>query len=102
MTDNEFSVGPDWPLELTRDPVVRRNGGFCAHPSLGLEGSELSWAGQGLVDTGSLPSLQVLANTEDVAHGGTAPLILQPHSCLQVSDTWGGAWGLGEGKHWKL
>lgn len=40
--------------------MVRRGGGFHAHPSFGLEGSELSWVGQGLVDKGSLSSLQVL------------------------------------------
>lgn len=67
--------------------MVRRNGGFHAHPSLGLEGSELSWAGQGLVDTRSLLSLQVFEQHRGCGRGEQAPLAFQPHSCLQVSDT---------------
>lgn len=63
MTDNEFSVGLDWPLELTRDPAVRRNGGLNAHPG-SLKASELNRAGPGrvgpgLVETECLPSLLV-------------------------------------------
>lgn len=32
VADIEFSVGPEWPLELPRDSMVRRNGGLRAHP----------------------------------------------------------------------
>lgn len=62
MTDNEFSVGLDWPLELTRD---RGEEGWGTHCSPGsLKGSELNragpgWARLGLVETVCLPSLLV-------------------------------------------
>lgn len=63
-------MGPDWPLELTRDhPVVRRNGGFHAHPSLGLEGSELSWAGRAWWTREAYSACRCSSNTEDVVVG---------------------------------
>lgn len=46
-----------------------------AHSSLGLEGSKLSWAGQGWArwTLGAYPACQWLANTEDAAHAGAGP-----------------------------
>lgn len=62
-------MGPDWPLELTKDPAVKRNGGLDAHPGVGLEGSELSWTGQGLWTQEAYLAAAV-GPTQDVAHGG--------------------------------
>lgn len=90
MTDNEFSVGLDWPLELTRDPAVRRNGGLNAHRG-SLKGCELNRAGpdrarRGLVETVCLPSLLVFWPTLRLWFmGEQASLAFQIQSCLQVS-----------------
>lgn len=67
-------MGPDCPLELTRDhPVVRRNGGVHAHPGLGLEGSELSWWSRAWWTQEAYSARRCLTHTEDVTHGGTGP-----------------------------
>lgn len=49
--------------------------GLYAHPSLGLEGSELSWAGQGWAwwTQEAYPACWCSANTEDVARRGAGP-----------------------------
>lgn len=71
MTDKEFPVGPGWPLELPRDPAVKRNGGLDAHPGVGLEGAELSWAGQGWAWRTQEAYLAAgVGPAQDVAHGG--------------------------------
>ena len=78
------------------------NWGLEAHPSLGLEGSVLSWAGQGWAcwTEEAYPACQCLANTENVAHGGAGPLALfHPRSCPHVCGTHG---GLGPGQTLKL
>lgn len=111
MTDNEFSVGLDWALELTRDPVVRRNGGLNFHPG-SLKSSEPNRAGPGRAGPGragpgragpglvgpgrawwkqcAYPACWCLANTEVVAHGG-AGLFGIPNPVLPtgVCDTYG-------------
>lgn len=87
-------MGPDWPLELTKDPAVKRNGGLDAHPGVGLEGSELSWAGPGLVDTGSLTSCWCWANTGCGSRGSRLLWHSNPilaYRCLIPTADWG--WG---------
>ena len=87
-------MGSKWPLELTRSSG-EEEWNLEAHSSLGLEGSELSWAGQCWArwTQEAYPACQCVANTEDAAHAVQAPgVVLSPLlSTCRWYPCWAGA-----------